>query len=451
MVMSKSMSRIVALASIAVTGQAAMALPVVVNGGFEANTFAIFPGYITTNGPITGWTNNSGGGLNPGGGTPFADNGVIPQGSNVAFIQNAGNLSQVVNGFEVGKQYLVTYRENARSGNTAVGRVTIDATTIVGAHNATPVGGANPYRTIGSSLFTATSNSHTLTLSNVVGAGDNTILLDDVRIREVRLGTLFTDNFNTNVNSNVINPSANDQPGRQTPFSVNYTEQPHSALGGIRDNFSQVDNGEFPDALLLAGDAVASVTTVSPNINFKQIGSGGELFVVEYQVNPIGNLTGGETASSWAAGVVGSTSQTASVNTSDGVGMLIRGNGGFQIFDGTAGANVVEAAGDLGTDFGITEGGFYDVRFEYFVSAFNDVNTSLMQIFVDNVLVRAFNTRGGFANNHVVLVGETDNGQTTTHGFDNLRISSTFIPEPATATMAMLGVMGLLARRRRQA
>ena len=64
----------------------------ITNPSFEADTFGNFPGYISGNGPITGWTagNNSRAGLNPGGGTPFADNGVIPAGANVAFIQKIG-------------------------------------------------------------------------------------------------------------------------------------------------------------------------------------------------------------------------------------------------------------------------------------------------------------------------------------------------------------------------
>ena len=60
------------------------------NPSFETDTFATAPGYISVNAPITGWTANPDDevGLNPAGGqSPFADNGVIPNGNNVAFVQ----------------------------------------------------------------------------------------------------------------------------------------------------------------------------------------------------------------------------------------------------------------------------------------------------------------------------------------------------------------------------
>ena len=53
------------------------------NAGFEADVFTVFPGYVSSNSPITGWLGNfpSSHGLNPSSGSPFADNGIIPQGA----------------------------------------------------------------------------------------------------------------------------------------------------------------------------------------------------------------------------------------------------------------------------------------------------------------------------------------------------------------------------------
>ena len=50
-----------------------------------------FPGYIADNGPIPSWaaSNNARAGLNPSGGSPFADTGAVPDGTHVAFIQSA--------------------------------------------------------------------------------------------------------------------------------------------------------------------------------------------------------------------------------------------------------------------------------------------------------------------------------------------------------------------------
>ena len=74
------------LAGLAITAQAA---PTLTNPSFEANTFATSPGYISGNSAITGWvgapTNRVG--LNIAGGqNVMADNGVVPQGTRVAFI-----------------------------------------------------------------------------------------------------------------------------------------------------------------------------------------------------------------------------------------------------------------------------------------------------------------------------------------------------------------------------
>jgi len=79
------------------------------NPSFEADTFTGWPGYIATAGnhAITGWTasNDAKVGLNPAGGSPFADNGAIPDGKNVAFIQSqdeATTLSTTITGLTVG-------------------------------------------------------------------------------------------------------------------------------------------------------------------------------------------------------------------------------------------------------------------------------------------------------------------------------------------------------------
>jgi hypothetical protein len=73
----------------------ASAQPVIINASFEADDVPPGAGY----GAITGWT--PGGaigtsyGINGAGGV-FADNGVIPDGTRVGFMQSSGTLSQVV-------------------------------------------------------------------------------------------------------------------------------------------------------------------------------------------------------------------------------------------------------------------------------------------------------------------------------------------------------------------
>ena len=111
------------LGALTVTDRALAASPTIANPSFEANSFTVFPGYHhqAGNGAIVGWTPSGGAGLNPSAGSPFADNGVVPNGSQVAFIQNAAgaSLSTVIADLTVGETYKVNFRVNARGGNTA--------------------------------------------------------------------------------------------------------------------------------------------------------------------------------------------------------------------------------------------------------------------------------------------------------------------------------------------
>ncbi len=160
-----------------------------VNPSFEADTFTVGPGYVSGNGPITGWSALGGHGVNGGAG-PFADNGAIPDRNQVAFMQADGALSQTVSGFIVGEQYYVVYFENARSGNAPGIEVQIGGATIVPAHTRAPVGGSNPYIEVTSDPFIATATDLLLSFikSNPLG-GDTTALIDNVCVVALPAGT----------------------------------------------------------------------------------------------------------------------------------------------------------------------------------------------------------------------------------------------------------------------
>ena len=90
-------------------------VPEIVNASFVADTFSVFPDYVSGNSPITDWSALGGHGVNPGAfGGPFNDNGTILDGTKAAFLQQAGALSQLVGGFIVGTSYQIRYSENAR-------------------------------------------------------------------------------------------------------------------------------------------------------------------------------------------------------------------------------------------------------------------------------------------------------------------------------------------------
>jgi hypothetical protein len=172
-----------------------------VNPSFEADTFANFPGYVTGNGPITGWNALGGHGINPGVGfSPFADNGTIPNGKQVAFMQQAGAMSQAIGGFTMGADYFVRYFENKRTsdGSPASLAATIDdgvnpTITIVPSHAVPSVGGVSPYLQVTSDTFKASGTNLTLSFvkSNPQGC-DDTALIDYVCVIPVAPNTVPT-------------------------------------------------------------------------------------------------------------------------------------------------------------------------------------------------------------------------------------------------------------------
>ncbi|MDZ7616954.1 MAG: PEP-CTERM sorting domain-containing protein, partial [Patescibacteria group bacterium] len=251
---------------------------------------------------------------------------------------------------------------------------------------------------------------------------------------------MFADNFSVQTNSTSINPSSNDLPGRQSGIyrGATYTER-----AGTPADFVQVDHADYPGALRLAGQVGSfNLASVSPDVNFDAFG-GPSHFVLEYSVKPT-DLAGNV---SWAAAVVGSSSQIAGVNSSDGIGLLVRQTGGYQIFDGTSGTNVSKQSGTLATP--LDPDGWYDVRINYFVPEFDDVTRGGVSIFVDDALIYSAATDSGFANNYLVFMGysEGTSGTIAAHGFDNIRFWTTAIPEPSTAVLLALG-LGLLPLRR---
>jgi Immunoglobulin domain/Immunoglobulin I-set domain len=161
----------------------------ITNPSFEADTFTVFPYYVSGNTPITGWNSLGNHGVNTAAG-PFADNGVIPDGNQVAFMQGDGALSQLLTGFIPGADYYVIYYENARTTVTPAIEVKISDTTVVQPHLRPPVGGANPYVKVKSEVYTAESDTLQLSFikSNPLG-GDSTALVDYVCVLELPAGT----------------------------------------------------------------------------------------------------------------------------------------------------------------------------------------------------------------------------------------------------------------------
>jgi hypothetical protein len=169
-----------------------------INPSFETDLFQAWPGYIGDNPgsanapsgpntPITGWTDSddSRSGLNPvaDGESPFADNGTIPNGGHVAFLQvttsgTATSLSQTATGLTVGSRYYFHYYENARGGNNPTLEVDLGGSPAIPTH----VLSSGGYQEVFSDVFTATSTSLAIAFNANNSSGDTTALIDNVAI-----------------------------------------------------------------------------------------------------------------------------------------------------------------------------------------------------------------------------------------------------------------------------
>jgi hypothetical protein len=162
------------------------ATPAIVPGnfGFEAPVTATYI-YNPSGGSWTFSTGTStGSGVTANGSGFTAGNAVAPQGVQVAFLQTTGTISQAISGFIPGRTYTVKYlasqRQNKSGGQSGqTFSIKIDNTV---------VGSVLPSQAVASYVeytnnFTATATTHTLAFVGTdLFGGDNTVLLDNVRI-----------------------------------------------------------------------------------------------------------------------------------------------------------------------------------------------------------------------------------------------------------------------------
>lgn len=162
------------------------------NSSFEANgDFSAAPGYASSNGGvITGWTLSDPTriGINTASG-PFCNNGIIPNGTHVAFLQSTGGtnatLSTTISGLTAGSTYQVTFRANNRAGYATPTNVwSLNGGAFVSFTSAPAVNAdgvrTNPFYT-NSATFTATNTTASLILRNQTTT-DSTTLIDDFTI-----------------------------------------------------------------------------------------------------------------------------------------------------------------------------------------------------------------------------------------------------------------------------
>lgn len=212
----------------------------VANGSFESNFHPEFPGY----GPVDGWLKEGEGnsGINNADG-PFHDNGLIPDRSQVALMQNSLTLSQELSGLEAGAQYWLQFHYNVRTVVVLPNLTArIDGQDIVVLEAIEPVGAGAPYHFINAPFVPQGSSAMLQFESFVEAGGDGTVLLDAVTVTRRDPGEVV-----------VINPSFEASGVAAEPGYI----QPESIAGwfieggGYGTNRSGegpfADNGTNPD------------------------------------------------------------------------------------------------------------------------------------------------------------------------------------------------------------
>ena len=255
---------------------------------------------------------------------------------------------------------------------------------------------------------------------------------------------VFRDNFNVTGPSNDINPGAGDEPDRQTGSAapLDYLEDPDTGVGGLRPNLTQVDNPDYPDALLLAPSndfGFEKTIFIQPDHDFIEAPGPGGRMVIGFEANPVHPSSGVQVAGDAALSVT-----------------FLHGLE-FQLFDGGEwvffGDGAFMSSGDLDPGdpggLGGSFEGFHAVEVEAITDAFVAGNDLDVRVKVDGSLV-AIDTDGSAyvfessvdpaPSNAILIKGCTDpaapakvGGFTvfTLHGVDDLDVSIEIFDVPA--------------------
>jgi hypothetical protein len=226
---------------------------------------------------------------------------------------------------------------------------------------------------------------------------------------------LFADNFSVVRASDDINPSANDKPGRQSGLlaPLRYLEREGKAAAT-----TQLGNAPAPHGLLYTGDAQAR-TLVSPAIDFVQQKEQPGRYTVEFFVNPGRRFDGApDTDGNWGGVHVGARDPIAQIPGADGgVVFLIRGTGGYQLFEGEQ----LVREGSLREALANADlSGWSKVRIVFQVPAFDGVSPCLVRSYVNGQLILEHRTTAGFTNNFIGLDGLSSAG--IYHAFDDFQV-----------------------------
>lgn len=265
-------------AAVLAVGVTTLSAQTIVNPSFETDTFTVAPGFINSNTPVTGWnlSNPARAGLNPGGGQNlFANNGTVPNGSNVLFMLTTNVASTVISGLTPATDYTVRFRVNSQNGTTPTLRVAVDNNpSIFDAGSVVSVGGTTPYKYVSFTL-SATAESHTLYITNDATAVTAALLVDDLSVNVSTSGWSYaswSSDATSGVDStkNYTHAYSFGAGAATTPFSLNgvtFTRIPNidprvnyqlmtAGMGGQATDASNVPKGSGGGSAILGNQFV---------------------------------------------------------------------------------------------------------------------------------------------------------------------------------------------------
>ncbi len=410
--------------------------PTLYNGSFEVDNHVIVShpaqhGYLTdsNSGMISGWqfTNLTNDAMRAGlawVGCPcqdFLGNHTPPDGRQLAWVQSGDSvdsrLYQNVYGFDPTDKNTVYRVSMDLGGRTATDNPRVSL--FIGPDQATEDVYINAKEvTKGqfkeySAVFVPNSDVQTIAIRNLTTT-DTSLLVDNVQLKAYSMTNFFSDNYQVNANAlgaaGISGPSSNDKPGRFGGLlgALSYTAKVGAAEQiqvGSQDSF--LTHGTCENALFFATKNGRTESHASPNYNFANVGAmtavdeGGRMYDISFKVAPQFDDTN---VTNWSAVLFGLSQsvQTANVNGGNGVGVLFRQNGGVQIFDGTNGNAATTL--DPGT-FSVNEDGFADVRLVYFVPDFDGTSPVDVSLYINDKLIKSFQTGKGFADNFIQFEG----------------------------------------------
>ncbi len=262
----------------------------VTNSGFEANSIG-GNGY----GAISGWTNPIGtSGVNTAA-QPFLEQ-VAHSGTQVAFIQNGGTISQTLSGFDPTKTYSVTYfvSERGMTNASTTTSVSLDGGT-TSFSNPGSIVKTDSFRRIVSGPLAVSGVNSILSITSANGPNDDSLLIDSVSV--TRAAPVVTNGgFEAPVQPNTNTTTRYELANGAGGGSLSGSGWSFQGSSGISRNLSAyqataaLNAPEGSQVALLIGQSQFTTTVsgfeagVSYSLSFEALGRSGVFGPNEFQV-----------------------------------------------------------------------------------------------------------------------------------------------------------------------